>query len=180
MADNERNNTDNSIDEQPPAFIEATGALLRVCQILGMILVLTLMLLTVTHVSGRYLFKHPLIGVVEISSLMVLTLVFLTGPYNFLIDRHIKVDMILERLSVKTRIIIEFFMHCLALITACLAFWGTLRQSEMMIHSGQTTDILRIPYYPFYYVTTFGWALCVVAILTRMLKFFIQLKAVQK
>ena len=140
-----------------PKLVRIAESGLRIAQIVGMSLVIILMLLTVAHVIGRYIFNYPMLGVVEVSSLMVVTLVFLSGPYDFLIDRHIGVDVIVRRLSPKAAAVVNSFTHILALAVMALAAVWTIKQGLKMTTSGAHTSQLHIPEYPFYFVVAFGW-----------------------
>lgn len=152
----------------PGAAGRALERVLRVCQHLGMVVVLALMLVTVVQVTSRYVFNHPFEGVVDVSSMMVVTLVFLAGPYNFLVDRHIRVDMVLRRLSRPTRIGMELFMDVVCLAAVGLACWSTIKQGNAMAGTGQVSRTAHIPYYPFFYVVAFGWFLSALAVLGHM------------
>lgn len=154
-----------------PRPLRVVDLVLRTCQILGMSLVVGLMLLTVAHVVGRYVFSFPMLGVVEVSGLIVVTLVFMSGPYDFMIDRHIAVDVIVRRLSPRVKAGFRIGTYLLSLLVVTLAFIWTFKQGYKVSGSGATTDILRIPLHPFYFVVGFGWLLCAVAIVARIVRF---------
>jgi TRAP-type C4-dicarboxylate transport system permease small subunit len=145
-----------------------------------MALVVGLMFLTVAHVVGRYLFSFPMLGVVEVSGLIVVTLVFMSAPYDFMIDRHIAVDVVVRRLSPRVKIGVQMGTYFLGLVVVTLAFIWTFKQGARVSQSGATTDILRISLYPFYFVVGFGWLLCTVAVLARMTRFVLEFKGVGK
>jgi TRAP-type C4-dicarboxylate transport system permease small subunit len=149
--------------------IRIAQLILKSCQMIGMGLVIVLMLLTVAHVVGRYLFNYPMLGVVELSGLMVVTLVFLAAPYDFLIDRHIGVDVVARRLPPKAALVVKFTTHFIAMVVMILALIWTIRQGYKMTSSGARTSELHIPEYPFYFVVAFGWLLCVCSILARLI-----------
>lgn len=136
---------------------------LRSVQITGMSFVLGLIGVTLAHVGGRYFFNKPLIGSVELSSLLVVTIVFLTAPYDFLIDRHIKITTLLQRLPRLSSLIIGIITGVLSLI---LLFFGaliTFRHAFEMQKNPQTTDILNIPLHPFLYIVAGGWFMAFLA-----------------
>lgn len=155
----------------PLRFVEVA---LRTFQILGMAIVVALMLLTVAHVVGRYVFDFPMLGVVEISGLMVITLVFFAAPYDFFIDRHIAVDVIVRRLPPALRLAVNCFTYLVTLVVVTLAMVWTVKKGEQLSASGSVTDMLRIPIYPFYYVVAFGWLISVVGIAARLVRFFLE------
>ena len=105
-----------------PRPLRIVDTILRTCQIMAMGLVVALMLLTVAHVIGRYVFSFPMLGVVEVSGLMVVTLVFFSAPYDFMIDRHIAVDVIVRRLSRKTKAAVQIGTYILGFVVVSLAF----------------------------------------------------------
>ena len=149
-------------------------SVLKTFQIIGMAIVVLLMLLTVAHVVGRYLFSFPMLGVVEVSGLMVITLVFFAAPYDFYIDRHIAVDVIVRRLPRKGALIVNCATYFVTLVIVTLAFIWTLKTGQKQSNSGAITDILRLPLYPFYFVVAFGWLLSLVSITARLVRFFVE------
>jgi TRAP-type C4-dicarboxylate transport system permease small subunit len=151
--------------------LRVAAVVLRVCQIVGMALVVFLMFLTVAHVIGRYVFDYPMLGVVELSGLLVITLVFLAAPYDFLIDRHIAVDVIVRRLPRKLSVAVNWFTYAISLVMVVLALIWTIKQGIKISGSGARTDMLHIPEYPFYFVVAFGWFLCACAIAARLILF---------
>ncbi len=154
--------------------LRTTDSVLKTFQIVGMAIVVVLMLLTVAHVIGRYLFDFPMLGVVEVSGLMVITLVFLAAPYDFLIDRHIAVDVVVRRLPEKVALMVNCLSYFITLVIVTLAFVWTIKTGQKQSGSGAITDILRIPLYPFYFVVAFGWLLSLMAIVARLMRFFVQ------
>lgn len=141
---------------------------LRMCQNIGMGLLVALVLLTVAHVVGRSFFKSPIFGVTEVSSFMVVSLVFLSGAYNIVINRHITIDFIVKRFPERHRAVIESFIYIICLVLAALALWQCIVRGIWIMHAGQTTNLLKIPHFPFIFVMAFGWGLFVVAILTYL------------
>jgi TRAP-type C4-dicarboxylate transport system permease small subunit len=156
---------------RPLRLVEVT---LRTLQILGMAIVVALMLLTVAHVVGRYLFDFPMLGVVEVSGLMVITLVFFAAPYDFFIDRHIAVDVIVRRLRPRIGLAVNCFTYLVTLIVVTLAMVWTIKKGEQLSASGSVTDMLRIPIYPFYFVVAFGWLMSIIGIVARLVRFFLE------
>ena len=158
-----------------PKPLRIIDVVLRTFQIAGMALVVALMLLTVAHVIGRYVFDYPMLGVVEVSGLAVVTLVFFAAPYDFFIDRHIAVDVIVRRLPAKAALALNCFTYLATLAAVTLALIWTIKKAEQLSGSGSVTDMLRIPIYPFYIVVAFGWLLSAVAIVARLVRFALEI-----
>ncbi len=151
--------------------VEIAATILRTCQIFGMALVVFLMFLTVAHVIGRYVFDYPMLGVVEVSGLIVVVLVFCAAPYDFVIGRHIAVDVIVRRLPRKAFIVVNWTTYLISLVMIALALIWTIKQGIKISSSGARTDMLHIPLYPFYFVVAFGWLLSIWAICARLVLF---------
>lgn len=151
--------------------VRTAATVLRTFQILGMALVVFLMFLTVAHVIGRYAFDYPMLGVVEVSGLIVVVLVFCAAPYDFVIGRHIAVDVIVRRLPRKVSIAVNWLTYLISLVMIALALIWTIKQGIKISGSGARTDMLHIPLYPFYFVVAFGWLLSIGAICTRLVLF---------
>jgi TRAP-type C4-dicarboxylate transport system permease small subunit len=136
-----------------------------------MSLVVVMMFLTVAHSLGRYALKTPMPGIVEVSSLMLCTMIFLSIAFTQTVKGHIVIGTIVDRFSERTQAIIDSCTHLIGLALGILAIRMTFVEGLYMMGTGDVTLTLRIPFYPFYFVVGFGWALFCLAMLVSVIHF---------
>ena len=131
---------------------------------MGIAFCFVMVFLTVRHGIGRYVFGEPLSGNVELSCFMLVILIFFVGAYTQVAKGHISIGIIVNRLSGRTRAVVDSFIHILCLIFTVLAAWQTVVQGINMIKTNYVSTILKIPHPPFVFVVAFGWGIFGLAI----------------
>lgn len=91
--------------------------------IIASILLLGIMLLVVCDVTGRYLFNKPVHGALEITEFVMVAIVFFTLAHTQAIKAHIKVELLLERMPRKLRLILELITYLFGLVIFALITW---------------------------------------------------------
>lgn len=134
-----------------PSSIWSRG-LEKVIHILGAlaaVLIITIMILTTSDVIARYAIGSPLKGSVEISEILFLSAVYLGLSYTQLFHEHVGVDLFINHLSSKTRLVLETIMLSLAFFTYGLLAW---RGGEAFWSSVETGEyrwgLISIPLWP--------------------------------
>jgi len=108
-----------------------------------------IMLLLTIEVTLRYIFNSPTIWAMETSQLTMCTFTVLGGGYALLHNGHVNVDILIERLSQKKRIIAKlvtwplFFMFVITFFIKMLTI--TIDSVQNFEHSGSYFDP---PVYP--------------------------------
>ncbi len=139
-----------------------------------------LTLIVMFEVLMRYIFKRPQIWTWDISVMLYGTIILLGGSNVLLQEKHIKVDILLTRLSPKARRIIDlitspfFFLGCLVLL------WegGKFAWRSLVIGEGMGS-IWNPPLYPLKMTIPFGAILLMfqgIVKFIRDLKFVINFK----
>lgn len=126
-----------------------------------------LMALTVTHIFGRSFFHFSVRGSIELSSFMLLVIVALGWCGAALEERHIKVDLLVVRLSKRAQFIVINATLILSFIMLAIATWTN--GVRAMGHP-RYTSILDIPDIPFRWVLTVGlgmFCLCTLVVIIR-------------
>jgi TRAP-type C4-dicarboxylate transport system permease small subunit len=150
---------------------------LRVLGYVGMAFVVAMMLLTVVHATGRYIFNKPVLGVVEMSSFMLIMVIFLTGAYTQVLKGHIRVGVVVDRLPERAQAIIDSLTYILSAGFVGIALWQAVVQGFHRMEEGYVSIILGIPPFPFLFVMAFGWGMLALALLMH-LRYFLS-KAVR-
>ena len=116
---------------------------------------LALMLIMLVDVIGRKLFSQPVIGSVELSELLLLITVYLAIPLVSENQEHVHLDFAENFFHARVQKIQlrigETVCGLLTLGGAYLILLKALRSAE----DGETTTLLQIPMYPFFYAVAF-------------------------
>ena len=130
-----------------------------VCRILNdisMAVLAGVMLLVVVDVLLRRLFNSPILGAHDLKTLGFALVVFLPMGWCTLMDRHIDLTVIVNRLPKKARLYIEACMMLLTIGILGVTCWQIMKQGIRLQAMSGETPVLGIPYYPFVYLATLG------------------------
>ena len=138
----------------------------RVASILAVVFLLIMMALTVTDVFLRSFFNSPILGSMEITEYLIVVAGFLGLAWCAAKRGHLKVDMIMDRLSPRAQEISDSITMILALTVVPLVAWQCFEQAQYTLVEGNASAILHIPDYIFYNVAGVGYALLSLVLLT--------------
>ena len=124
-------------------------------------------------VLGRFLLNKPLLGGPEIVEELMVCVIFFMFPYVTGVDRHIKVDVIVDQMKRFTprlqwflEVAFDLLMFVMLAFLTWEGFWGVIGA----YHSGEVTDNLAIPHYPFRFVLAVGFFLGFFTFLLRFVQ----------
>lgn len=117
--------------------------------IIASFLLLGIMLLVVSDVAGRYLFNKPVHGTLEITEFVMVAIVFFTLAHTQAIKAHIKVELLLERMPRKLRLILELITYLFGLVIFALITWqGYLSALDAWEVQEETDGLIPFPIFP--------------------------------
>jgi TRAP-type C4-dicarboxylate transport system permease small subunit len=128
-----------------------------------------LMMLTSANIIGRSFFHFPVKATIEIGGYMLLIIVALGLGAAAVEGRHIKVDLVMDRLPKKTQLVIDTAMSLLSFVMLAITTW-VMAQSAMA--PTRYTAAVRIPDTPFKWVFAAGWGLCCIGALVVTIENF--------
>ena len=131
------------------------------------VLVVVLMLDVVADVCGRYFFNAPLLGASEMATLMMVIIIFSALAWAALADKHIKVDIVMQRFSPRVRAIVNSITLLLTLGIYGVITWRSVLES-MGVHD--VSSYLRVSHTPFYWIMTVGFAVFCISIVVLVIK----------
>lgn len=146
----------------------------KVCDYLdtvGGIALAAIMILITLNVITR-IFGKPIKGTVEWVQFLLSASIGLTIAYCALQEAHITVGILVDRLPRKARLIIETFVNVLVMAFALLASRMLLLNGFAMRDRGQLGMVTRLPYYPFIYITAFGFLVYAFVALVKIFQTF--------
>lgn len=139
----------------------------KVASIIATIALVAMMLLTVADVIGRYCLNSPIIGVNELIGVSLVLAGTWGWGYCQMQKLHVRVDIILGRLPLKAQTIIKIVAYIIGFTGFSLICWRALLLAVDYFSRGRagTTDILKIPYYPFWFALAIGAGLLALTVL---------------
>jgi TRAP-type transport system small permease protein len=130
-----------------------------------------LMFLTVADILMRRFLNQSILGTVELTELMMVVIVFFTLAFSEMKDAHIKVDIFASKLKPPTRVLLDVITQLLASLLFAFMTVSVLMHAFSMQRTGEVTQDLWIPKYPFLYLTAVGCAVLSLALFFRFLQF---------
>ena len=134
-----------------------------------------MMLLTIADVFLRKVFSKSILGTVEVTEFMMVGLVFFSLAHTEVLNRHVKVDLIMSRLGERTQGLIDMITQFVCFLLFGGITWSTLVYSTKMRASGEVSGDLWIPIYPFVYIVVVGCALLSLILLVKFLMALIKM-----
>lgn len=133
---------------------------------------IALMAISITFdVSSRFL-NYPFTGGPEIVEQLMVLVVFFVLPYVSMVEGHIKVDFLISYLNRKMPRLQKLFNGIFELLmTIMISFlaWESWLGSYTALQSGECSDALRIPNYPFRIVLAIGFSLTFFSLFLKLI-----------
>ena len=141
-------------------LISITGGIDTISRSLGIVACVVLgimVLLVVFHVLSRFLFNQPLLGIVELIEMMMVIIGFFALVYTAINRGHVRVDLVISRLSKRTRAILSSIGFLLSAgIFAAITYQGIINTIYYARHLEQTSTVLSVPLAPFKFIMALG------------------------
>ena len=133
----------------------------------GAVLVL-LMFLTTADVAGRYFFNAPISGVFDLTQFAVLIMTFLSFAYCAWRGAHVAIELLYNRLGGGMRRMLDRVTNLAGCVLFVLISWRAAVQSVDVRGFDETSQMLAIPFFPFYWLVAFGAGLMALVLALRL------------
>ena len=133
----------------------------------GAVLV-ALMFLTVADVASRNIVNEPIGGVFDLTHFAVLAMVFLGLSYCGFQGSHVSIELLYNRLPAPAQRWLDRFANLVGAILYALIAWYAVVQADLVRELGEASELLQIPYHPFYWLLAVGAALFALVMLLRI------------
>ncbi|WP_068407574.1 TRAP transporter small permease [Labrenzia sp. OB1] len=140
-----------SASERPVTFIRFDGWLGQVenaFNLFAAFSILALMLLAVAQVVGRLLFNMPVPGFIDITEQAMAIFAFAGVAYCQRVGGHIRMEIVLGKLSGRTLYVCEMLGVILIAFTVALLIWGSWFHFDRSWGIGDSTMDIRLPTWP--------------------------------
>ena len=118
----------------------------------------------------RVVFGKGILGAEELVSLMQVIIVFFALAYTAAQKGHIGVDLVYDRLPKWVQPVINGTISFICTVLCLLTAWQTFKHGKEIWGSSLTTVVLKIPIFPFEFLTAFGFLLTGLIFLIDFLK----------
>lgn len=106
-----------------------------------------MMVLGTADVMGRYLFNKPILGTLEIFEILLPALVLLGLGYTQEADAHVKVEILLNLVSEKKRLLLRFVTYICGLFISIIFLWRGLLLSMIYYRMNRVIGTINVPLY---------------------------------
>ena len=132
--------------------------------------VVAMVLLVCTNVFMRTFWK-PLTGTFElIGYFSAVAMAFALG-YTQIKKGHIAVDIMMQRFSRATKDVLAATNCLICMLFFALVSWQLAKYAHILAKTGEVTETLHIPYYPFTYAVALGCAVLSMVFLIDLVRY---------
>ncbi len=159
--------------EKPP-FIQLLDKICaldeKLAEFAGWIVVV--MMLTITYdVAMRYIFNAPTTWSFEVNRYMLIMVVFIGGAWTLPAGGHVSVDIAVERVSKKKRLILDLVTSLMAAFYVLIFLVESIAFTwDAFVHGVKSTEYLAWPLWPIRSFLVIGGFLLFLEYLIRIIK----------
>jgi len=129
-------------------------------------------LMTGADVFMRGAFNTPIFGCEEIVGILGIVVVGFALPYTHYQKSHIGVEILVRRLSKRTRDAIKLLTNSATLFLVAIITWRMFLYGQTQSESGVVSMNLELPEYMVIYILSFGFMVYTVCLIVDIIKFF--------
>jgi TRAP-type C4-dicarboxylate transport system permease small subunit len=135
---------------------------------IALLLMLLMMFATVADITGRWFFR-PIPGIFELTRYSLAIIVFASLGYAQIHKAHIAIEIFFSRFPALMQRIVEVIIYFTAVIAFSIGFWQMLVYAGRLYNNGLITTVLRLPVYPWVYVSAIALLCFNLALLVDLL-----------
>jgi len=136
-------------------LFKSVHRLTRYFLIVGEIALTFMMFLTVADVILRS-FRRPIVGTYEIVAFSAAVAIGFSLPLTSWMRGHVYVDLFTEKLSAKTRNLLNIATRCIVLVLFSLIGWRLMKYGINLHRVKEVSMTLQLPFFP----VAYGLAAC--------------------
>jgi len=144
------------------SLLNRCNPFIRWTSIFGMVMLVLMVGLIFISVVMRYVFNMPLLGQVELIEIMMAIVVFSAIAYAQLTRAHVIMDIAINRLHAKHRLILEGSTNLISIVLFCLIVYCSISNA---LNTVSTTPIFAFPLRYMRLLVPFGGILLMIVLL---------------
>jgi TRAP-type C4-dicarboxylate transport system permease small subunit len=134
-----------------------------------------MMVLGTCDVMGRYLFNKPILGTLEIFEILLPAIVLLGLGYTQGNNAHVRVELLVSRLSSRKQTVLNFVTNGFALFISVLILWRGWLLTIVYWRMGRTIPTIEVPMFLPQLLVPLGASILSLVLIVQMLQYIIQL-----
>lgn len=140
-----------------------------------MSLLFFMMALGTVDVVGRYLFNKPILGTFEIFEILLPAIVLLGLGATQQNNAHVKLELLVSRLSFRKRTVLNLVTNGLALSISVLILWRGWVLATVYQRIGRTIPTIEVPMFLPQLLVPLGAFMLILVLIFQMLQSIVQL-----
>lgn len=145
-----------------PGWMRPLDRASHLLSIIGGVSLLFMVVVVSLSVIARYVFSMPILGSDEVVQLAAVVLVMLALPYATRQGAHVRVDVFDHALGRYGRMTGDITARVFSSVVLGVVVKRAWSKTLDAFEYGDTTNMLGLPYWPFWGTLTVGIALCVI------------------
>jgi TRAP-type transport system small permease protein len=142
--------------------MKVVNVIMRISVWITMVVLVAMMSISVADIFMRYVFNMPISGTSELIEIMMICL--LLGMAGCAMEnRHVRVDVIIERLPERAVAFMDVVMMVLGIGVSGILMWQGFWQGMFQLRYQVSSSALHIPVFPFYVVLSVSFILLIIA-----------------
>jgi|WetSurSiteA1Bulk_404760.scaffolds.fasta_scaffold24390_2 TRAP-type C4-dicarboxylate transport system permease small subunit len=126
------------------------SALAKGLETVSGVVLLCVVALTIVDIVGRF-FGKPVVGTYELVSAAGGLVVSFAMPISIMGKKHVVIDLIVERLSIQSKIVLHIATRLMAAALFLIVAWSFMRQAHDLRSAKEVSSILQFPLHPLVY-----------------------------
>lgn len=152
-------------------FIKVVDGASKAFELMAEVSMFAMMAIVFLNVVLRYAFNAPLFWTEEVTALLVAFLTFFAASEMLRIRRHIKLDLLFNRFSERTRYRVDIFISIIGLIFCGIISWQAIDMAKIAYAAHmESSTLLSVPLIIPYSFMGLGMILFFLAFLVRIIK----------
>lgn len=127
-------------------------------------------------VMGRYLFNKPILGTFEIFEILLPAIVLLGLGYTQGNNAHVRVEILISRLSFRKQTVLNFVTNALALFISVLILWRGWLLTTAYWRMGRTIPTIEVPMFLPQLLVPLGALMLILVLIVQMVQYILQLR----
>lgn len=157
------------MEETRPGVLNRIEAIMRN---IAAVCLMGMALMTGADVLMRGVFNTPIFGCEEIVSILGIVVVGFALPYTHYQKSHIGVEILVRKLSKRTRRGLGLLTHSATLFLVAVVTWRMFLYGLSQSESGEVSMNLELPEYMVIYILAFGFLAYTACLIVDIIKFF--------
>jgi TRAP-type C4-dicarboxylate transport system permease small subunit len=126
--------------------------------------------LTFLDVCLRYMLNKPILGVYDITRVMLIVTVACAFGYTQMIRGNMAIDFLVLKLGRRPKAVVASAHDAVALVLFLVITFQAFRHGNALRLTGDATETVLIPFYPFEYLIAFNMGLVCLILILQLVK----------